>query len=98
MNKQLLQHTMELCASYVESIATRPVASAVTPDELRSALGGALPENIEAPLDVIQSLARKAAPGRKKPISAAAKTALVHILIHRSFAYRSNIGFQLDGA
>jgi glutamate/tyrosine decarboxylase-like PLP-dependent enzyme len=61
--RELLRRTAELAADYVESLGERPVFPAVTPEELREALGGPLPE---APLDpgqVIDELAAAAEPG-----------------------------------
>jgi glutamate/tyrosine decarboxylase-like PLP-dependent enzyme len=61
--RELLRRTAELAADYVESLGERPVFPAVTPEQLREALGGPLPE---APLDpgqVIDELAAAAEPG-----------------------------------
>jgi glutamate/tyrosine decarboxylase-like PLP-dependent enzyme len=60
---ELLRRTAELAARYVESLDERPVFPDVTPEELREALGGPLPDE---PLDaeqVVRELSAAAEPG-----------------------------------
>jgi glutamate/tyrosine decarboxylase-like PLP-dependent enzyme len=61
--RALLRRTAELAADYVESLGERPVFPQVTPQQLREALGGPLPEE---PLDaeqVLDELVAGAEPG-----------------------------------
>jgi glutamate/tyrosine decarboxylase-like PLP-dependent enzyme len=61
--RDLLRRTAEIAADYVESLGERPVFPHVTPEQLREALGGPLPEE---PLDseqVLDDLAAGAEPG-----------------------------------
>ena len=61
--RDLLRLTAELAADYVETLGERPVFPDVTPEELREALGGPLPEE---PLDaeqVVRELSAAAEPG-----------------------------------
>jgi glutamate/tyrosine decarboxylase-like PLP-dependent enzyme len=53
----LLARTAEIASDYLESLSDRPVGLPVPVDELRSALGGALPESGADPLRVIERLA-----------------------------------------
>jgi len=61
--RELLRRTAELAADFVESLDERSVWPRATVDELRDALGGPLPDDASAPLDVVESLARAADPG-----------------------------------
>jgi glutamate/tyrosine decarboxylase-like PLP-dependent enzyme len=61
--RDLLRRTAEIAADYVESLDERPVFPPVTPEALREALGGPLPEN---PVDadrVLTDLVERAEPG-----------------------------------
>ena len=61
--RDLLRRTAEIAADYLESLGERPVFPQVTPEELRAALGGPLPEE---PLDaqrVVDELVAGAEPG-----------------------------------
>jgi glutamate/tyrosine decarboxylase-like PLP-dependent enzyme len=61
--RDLLRLTAELAADYVETLGERPVFPDVTPEELREALGGPLPDE---PLDaeqVVRELSAAAEPG-----------------------------------
>jgi glutamate/tyrosine decarboxylase-like PLP-dependent enzyme len=59
----LLRRTAEIAAEFVESLDERPVWPPATVDELRSALGGDLPDAPRDPLDVIEALAEAVEPG-----------------------------------
>ncbi len=61
--RELLRRTAEIAAGFVESLDERPVWPAATVDELRSTLGGVLPEGPSDPLEVIEELAEAAEPG-----------------------------------
>jgi glutamate/tyrosine decarboxylase-like PLP-dependent enzyme len=61
--RELLRRTAEIAADFVDSLDERPVWPAATVDELRSALGGDLPEGPSDPLEVIESLAEAVEPG-----------------------------------
>jgi glutamate/tyrosine decarboxylase-like PLP-dependent enzyme len=61
--RDLLRRTADLAADFVESLDERPVWPSATVDELRSALGGDLPEDPRDPLDVIETLAASVEPG-----------------------------------
>jgi glutamate/tyrosine decarboxylase-like PLP-dependent enzyme len=61
--RDLLARTAELAADYVESLGERPVFPAVTPEQLREALGGPLPEGPAEPDQVIEELVAAAEPG-----------------------------------
>jgi glutamate/tyrosine decarboxylase-like PLP-dependent enzyme len=61
--RDLLRRTAEIAADYVESLDERPVFPPVTPEALREALGGPLPED---PVDadrVLTDLVERAEPG-----------------------------------
>jgi glutamate/tyrosine decarboxylase-like PLP-dependent enzyme len=61
--RDLLRRTAEIAADYVESLGERPVFPQVTPEQLREALGGPLPDE---PLDaqrVVEELVAGAEPG-----------------------------------
>jgi glutamate/tyrosine decarboxylase-like PLP-dependent enzyme len=57
--RELLRRTAEIAADFVESLDRRPVWPSATVEELRTALGGPLPEHPVDPLDVIEELARE---------------------------------------
>jgi glutamate/tyrosine decarboxylase-like PLP-dependent enzyme len=59
----LLAHTARLAVDWLDSLDARPIAATATVDELCSRLGGPLPRDPVAPLEVIDDLARAAAPG-----------------------------------
>jgi glutamate/tyrosine decarboxylase-like PLP-dependent enzyme len=61
--RDLLRRTAELAADYLESLGERPVFPQVTPEELREALGGPLPEEPLDPQQVLEDLAAGADPG-----------------------------------
>jgi glutamate/tyrosine decarboxylase-like PLP-dependent enzyme len=61
--RDLLQRTAEIASDYLDSLDERSVRPEATVDELRAALGGALPEQPSDPLTVIEQLARDADPG-----------------------------------
>ena len=61
--RRLLRATAEIAADYVESLGDRPVFPDVTPEELRKALGGPLPEEPLDPSRVVSELAESAEPG-----------------------------------
>jgi glutamate/tyrosine decarboxylase-like PLP-dependent enzyme len=61
--RQLLERTAEIAADYVESLGDRPVFPDVTPEELREALGGPLPEEPLDAREVVEQLAEAAGRG-----------------------------------
>jgi glutamate/tyrosine decarboxylase-like PLP-dependent enzyme len=61
--RDLLQRTAEIASDFLDSLDDRPVRPEATVDELRAALGGALPEQPSDPLTVIEQLARDVDPG-----------------------------------
>jgi glutamate/tyrosine decarboxylase-like PLP-dependent enzyme len=61
--RDLLRRTAEIAADYVESLGERPVFPRITPERLREALGGPLPEEPLDPERVIEELAAAAEPG-----------------------------------
>ena len=61
--RDLLARTAELAADYVESLGERPVFPDVTPEQLREALGGPLPDEPLPPEQVVDELAAAAEPG-----------------------------------
>ena len=61
--RELLRRTAELAADYVESLDERPVFPEVTPERLREALGGPLPDGPSDPENVVNELAESAEPG-----------------------------------
>jgi glutamate/tyrosine decarboxylase-like PLP-dependent enzyme len=61
--RDLLRRTAEIAADYLESLGERPVFPQVTPEELRAALGGPLPEEPVDPEQVLEDLAAGAEPG-----------------------------------
>ncbi|MDX6508169.1 MAG: hypothetical protein QOG06_2813 [Gaiellaceae bacterium] len=61
--RDLLRRTAELAADYLESLDERHVFPQVTPEVLREALGGPLPEEPLDPTQVVNELAAEAEPG-----------------------------------
>jgi glutamate/tyrosine decarboxylase-like PLP-dependent enzyme len=61
--RELLDLTAAIAADYVESLGTRPVFPHTTPEELRAALGGPLPDDPEPAQRVVSELAAAAEPG-----------------------------------
>jgi glutamate/tyrosine decarboxylase-like PLP-dependent enzyme len=59
----LLNHTAVLANSYLSEVGNRPVKAMATSAELRAALGGPLGESGEAPVEIIDRLARAATDG-----------------------------------
>jgi glutamate/tyrosine decarboxylase-like PLP-dependent enzyme len=61
--RRLLEQTASIAADYVESLGDRRVFPDVTPEELRVALGGPLPEQPVDAVQVVTELAAAAEPG-----------------------------------
>jgi glutamate/tyrosine decarboxylase-like PLP-dependent enzyme len=61
--RRLLEDTAGIAADYLEGISERPVGWSATVDELRSSLGGPLPQGPTDPREVIEGLAAAAEPG-----------------------------------
>jgi glutamate/tyrosine decarboxylase-like PLP-dependent enzyme len=61
--RELLEETAGLAASYLERVSERPVGWSAGADELRSSLGGPLPETPSDPREVITDLATAVEPG-----------------------------------
>ena len=61
--RDLLRRTAELASDYVESLGERAVFPHATPEQLRAALGGPLPEKPVDPEQVLEDLAAGAEPG-----------------------------------
>jgi len=61
--RELLELTAAIAADYLETIEQRPVFPHVTPNELRAALGGPLPDGPTDPRQVVSELASGAEPG-----------------------------------
>jgi glutamate/tyrosine decarboxylase-like PLP-dependent enzyme len=61
--RALLERTAAIAADYLESLEERDVFPQVTPEELRAALGGPLPEEPLAAADVVSQLVEAADPG-----------------------------------
>jgi glutamate/tyrosine decarboxylase-like PLP-dependent enzyme len=61
--RRLLELTASIAADYVESLGERPVFPDVTPEALREALGGPLPEHPTDAEQVVTELAAAAEPG-----------------------------------
>jgi glutamate/tyrosine decarboxylase-like PLP-dependent enzyme len=61
--RDLLRRTAEIAADYLESLGERPVFPRVTPEQLREALGGPLPDEPLDPERVIEELSAAAEPG-----------------------------------
>ncbi len=62
-DRALLLQTAERAAAFLETLADRPVGRPMTPDTLRAALGGPLPDDGLAAADVVDALAEAADPG-----------------------------------
>jgi glutamate/tyrosine decarboxylase-like PLP-dependent enzyme len=62
-SRDLLRRTAEIAADYLESLDERPVFPRTSPDELREALGGPLPEEPLDPGEVVGELAEAAERG-----------------------------------
>lgn len=61
--RELLEHTAAIAADYLESLDERPVFPHATTEELRSALGGPLPDGPQPAAEVVRELANAAEPG-----------------------------------
>jgi glutamate/tyrosine decarboxylase-like PLP-dependent enzyme len=61
--RDLLRRTAEIAADYLDTLEERPVFPAVSPEQLREALGGPLPEEPLDPERVLTDLAAGAEPG-----------------------------------
>ncbi len=61
--RRLLDETASYAAEFLEGIPERPVTWSADVDELRSSLGGPLPDAPADPRDVIADLAAAAEPG-----------------------------------
>ncbi len=61
--RELLRHTAEIAANFLETLDERAVWPQASATELRDLLGGPVPENPAAPLDVIEELATGAERG-----------------------------------
>ena len=61
--RELLELTAAIAADYLESLEQRTVFPRVTPEELRAALGGPLPEESLEPVQVVTELVAAAEPG-----------------------------------
>jgi glutamate/tyrosine decarboxylase-like PLP-dependent enzyme len=61
--RDLLRRTADLAADYVESLGERPVFPDVTPEQLREALGGPLPDEPLPAEQVVDELVAAAEPG-----------------------------------
>jgi glutamate/tyrosine decarboxylase-like PLP-dependent enzyme len=60
---ELLRRTAEISAAFLESLEERPIWPPAGVEELRSALGGPLPDGPSDPLELIEELAREVEPG-----------------------------------
>jgi glutamate/tyrosine decarboxylase-like PLP-dependent enzyme len=61
--RELLRHTADVAASFLDGLTDRPVGRPVPVEALRAALGGPLPERSTEPAAVIDALAAAAEPG-----------------------------------
>jgi glutamate/tyrosine decarboxylase-like PLP-dependent enzyme len=61
--RDLLRRTAELAADYLDTLGERPVFPDVTPEQLRSALGGPLPDGPLPAEQVVEELVAGAEPG-----------------------------------
>jgi glutamate/tyrosine decarboxylase-like PLP-dependent enzyme len=61
--RDVLARTAQLAADYVESLGERPIFPDVTPEQLREALGGPLPDEPLPPEQVVEELVAAAEPG-----------------------------------
>ena len=73
--RDLLRRTAELAADYVETLGERPVFPDVTPEELREALGGPLPEEPLDPRAGREGARGRGRAGRRRDRAAAATSA-----------------------
>ena len=62
-SRDLLSRTAEIAADYLESLGERPVFPRTTPEALREALGGPMPEEPLDPDEVVAELTEAAEPG-----------------------------------
>src|SRR6188472_3795057 len=62
-SRDLLRRTAEIANDYFEGLPERPVGSSSSAEEMRRALGGALPENGQSAEQVLETLASAADPG-----------------------------------
>jgi glutamate/tyrosine decarboxylase-like PLP-dependent enzyme len=61
--RELLRRTADLAADFLDTLDDRPICPEASVEELRAALGGALPDGPSDPLDVVEALAAAAEPG-----------------------------------
>ena len=61
--RELLRRTAEIAADFLDTLDERPVWPPATTEELRAALGGALPDGPTDPREVVESLAEAAEQG-----------------------------------
>ena len=61
--REVLEQTAELAAGYLETLESRPVFPSASPEQLREALGGPLPEEPSDPQRVVSELAAAADAG-----------------------------------
>jgi len=61
--RDLLRRTAELAADYLDTLGDRPVFPGVTPEQLRAALGGPLPDDPLPGEQVVEELVAGAEPG-----------------------------------
>ena len=61
--RELLERTAAIAADYVDSLDTRPVFPDISPEQLREALGGPLPEEPLDAQEVVEQLAETAGQG-----------------------------------
>ena len=61
--RRVLEETASIASDYLETLGERPVFPEVTPEQLREALGGTLPEHPVDPAQVVSELAAAAEPG-----------------------------------
>jgi len=54
--RELLRRTAELAANYLDTLGERPVFPQISPEELREALGGPLPDGPLPPEQVVEAL------------------------------------------
>jgi glutamate/tyrosine decarboxylase-like PLP-dependent enzyme len=61
--RELLRRTAEIAADFLETLDERSIWPPASVDELRSTLGGPLPDSPSDPLEVVETLAAAAEPG-----------------------------------
>ena len=61
--RELLGRTAEIAAEFLETLDERPIWPSASVEELRTALGGDLPEGPTDPLEVIEAFAAASEPG-----------------------------------